>query len=425
MDGPRSGPPPKIAAVPLPTYPEAVGAARAARACATSSARPAAVVGWRACIQSAAACALAAAVKIARLSPRSTQRRRQGGCEGTASRINAASIRIGRTRWPANVGSAPETRKVEPNLPLIEDVFVNAFDNSLLGALEDQALIPLADLTQHGDRLAFTTDTYVIDPLFFPGGDIGTLAVAGTVNDLAMSGARPLFLSCGVVLEEGLELDTLRRVVASMRRIAGQCGVAIVTGDTKVVERGAADKLFINTAGIGVVPHGVAISAGQARPGDVVIVNGVLGDHGTAILIARNQLALEADVASDCQPLDGLVAAMLAACPAIHCLRDATRGGVAAVLNEFAQSSNVAIRIHEDALPLREAVKSACEILGLDPLYLANEGKLVAVVAAAGAGAVVIGEVTEHPAGVVMLHTGFGGERIVDMLVGEQLPRIC
>jgi hydrogenase expression/formation protein HypE len=322
---------------------------------------------------------------------------------------------------------------------LIEDVFVTAFDNPLLNALEDQAQIPLADLARHGDRLAFTTDTYVVDPLFFPGGDIGALAVAGTVNDLAMSGARPFFLSCSVVLEEGLDVDVLRRVVASMKRVADQAGVAIVTGDTKVVERGAADKLFVNTAGIGVVPHGVTISASQARPGDVVIVNGVLGDHGTAILIARNQLALEADVASDCQPLDGLVAAMLAACPAIHCLRDATRGGVATVLNEFAQASNVGIRIREDALPLREEVKGACEILGLDPLYLANEGKLVAVVAAAdadrvltamrthpaGSGAVAIGEVTERPAGMVVLQTGFGGERIVDMLVGEQLPRIC
>jgi hydrogenase expression/formation protein HypE len=322
---------------------------------------------------------------------------------------------------------------------LIEDVFVAAFDNSSLNALEDQAQIPLADIARHGDRLAFTTDTYVVDPLFFPGGDIGTLAVAGTVNDLAMSGARPLFLSCSVVLEEGLDIDILRRVVASMKRIADQAGVAIVTGDTKVVERGAADKLFVNTAGIGVVPHGVTISAGQARPGDIVIVNGVLGDHGTAILIARNQLALEADVSSDCQPLDGLVAAMLAACPTIHCLRDATRGGVATVLNEFARASNVGIRIRENALPLREEVKGACEILGLDPLYLANEGKLVAVVAAtdanrvltamrahpAGSGAVAVGEVIERPAGMVVLQTGFGGERIVDMLVGEQLPRIC
>jgi len=242
-----------------------------------------------------------------------------------------------------------------------------------------------------------------------------------------------------MVLEEGLPLETLRRVVASMKRVADEAGVFIVTGDTKVVERGAADKLFINTAGVGVVALGVDISASNARPGDAVIVNGTLGDHGTAILIARNQLALQADVVSDCQPLASLVAVMLAACPDIHCLRDATRGGVATVLNEFAISSGVAIRLKELALPLREEVKGACEILGLDPLYLANEGKLVAVVPAtaaerllaamqahpAGTHSAIIGHVTEQPAGVVVLHTDFGGQRIVDMLVGEQLPRIC
>jgi hydrogenase expression/formation protein HypE len=322
---------------------------------------------------------------------------------------------------------------------LIEDVFLRGFDNPLLAPLEDQAVVSLSELAEYGDRLAFTTDTYVVDPLFFPGGDIGTLAVAGTVNDLAVSGAKPLYLSCGMVLEEGLPLETLRRVVVSMKRVADEAGVFIVTGDTKVVERGAADKLFINTAGVGVVPRGVSISARNARPGDAVIVNGTLGDHGTAILIARNQLALQANVVSDCQPLASLVAAMLAACPEIHCLRDATRGGVATVLNEFAISSGVAIRLRELALPLREEVKGACEILGLDPLYLANEGKLVAVVPAiaadrvlaamrahpAGTHSAIIGEVTEQPAGVVVLHTDFGGQRIVDMLVGEQLPRIC
>ena len=322
---------------------------------------------------------------------------------------------------------------------LIEDVFVRAFDNPALNALEDQAVFALADLAAQGDRLAFTTDTYVVDPLFFPGGDIGTLAVAGTVNDLAMSGARPVFLSCAMVLEEGLAVETLRRVAASMKAMADRVGVAIVTGDTKVVEKGAADKLFINTSGIGVIRPGIAISAANARPGDVVVVNGVLGDHGTAILIARNQLALEAEIASDCQPLDGLVAAMLSACPSVRCLRDATRGGVATVLNEFAQSSQVGIRLRERDLPLREQVKGACEILGLDPLYLANEGRLVAVVPGpdaerliaamrahpAGTGATSIGEVVEGPSGLVTLLTGFGGERVVDMLVGEQLPRIC
>ncbi|MEO7392466.1 MAG: hydrogenase expression/formation protein HypE [Ramlibacter sp.] len=322
---------------------------------------------------------------------------------------------------------------------LIEDVFLGAFDNPLLAPMEDQAVVPLAELAAHGDRLAFTTDSYVVSPLFFPGGDIGTLAVAGTVNDLAVSGARPLYLSCGMVIEEGLPLETLRRVAASMKRVAAQAGVAIVTGDTKVVERGAADQLFINTAGVGVVPRGISISAHNARPGDQVLVNGYLGDHGTAILVARNELALQSTVESDCQPLASLIAAMLAVCPGIRCLRDATRGGVATVLNEFALSSDVAIRLQEDALPLREEVKGACEILGLDPLYLANEGKLVAVVPAqdadrvlaamrahpAGTHAAIIGEVTQQPAGVVVLHTGFGGQRIVDMLVGEQLPRIC
>lgn len=322
---------------------------------------------------------------------------------------------------------------------LIEDVFVGAFDNPALAPLEDQARFALAGLSAHGTRLAFTTDSYVVDPLFFPGGDIGTLAVTGTVNDLAVGGAKPLYLSCGFVLEEGLEIDILRRVVASMRRLADQAGVAIVTGDTKVVERGAADKLFINTAGIGVVPAGVSVAATHAVPGDVVIVNGTLGDHGVAILIARQQLALACDVQSDCQPLASLATAMLLTCPEIHCLRDATRGGVATVLNEFAVSSNVGISITESAVPVREDVKGACELLGLDPLYLANEGKLVAIVPPAdaqrvlatmrahpaGQQAAIIGEVAAEPAGVVVLHTTFGGDRIVDMLVGEQLPRIC
>ncbi|CAE6804473.1 hydrogenase expression/formation protein HypE [Paraburkholderia nemoris] len=325
---------------------------------------------------------------------------------------------------------------------LIEDVFVSTFDNPTLAALEDQAVFALADLAVHGDRLAFTTDSYVVDPLFFPGGDIGTLAVSGTVNDLAVCGATPLYLSCAVVIEEGLAVDILRRVAASMQRVALEAGVAIVTGDTKVVERGCADKLFINTAGIGIVRRDVSISARNARPGDVVIVNGYLGDHGAAILVARQQLALEADVESDCCPLNGLIAAMLDVCPQIHCLRDATRGGVATVLNEFAQSSNVTIRLREADLPLREEVKGACEILGLDPLYLANEGKLVAVVPADAAGRV-LAAMHAHPAGreaaaigtveageagaggLVVMQTAFGGQRIVDMLVGEQLPRIC
>ncbi len=322
---------------------------------------------------------------------------------------------------------------------LIQDVILGAFNNPLLAPLEDQAVINLAELATKGDRLAFTTDSYVVHPLFFPGGDIGKLAVNGTVNDLAMSGARPLYLSCGLVLEEGLPVETLRRVTMSMRAAADLVGVSVVTGDTKVVERGSADKLFINTAGIGVVPAGVNISAARAQAGDKVIVNGYLGDHGCAILLARNELALETDVETDCQPLSDLVRTMLAVCPDIHCLRDATRGGLATVLNEFAQSSGVAICLEENALPLREEVRGACEILGLDPLYLANEGKLVAIVPAAfaeplvegmrahpaGAQTAIIGEVVAAPAGIVMLNTGFGGGRIVDLLVGEQLPRIC
>jgi hydrogenase expression/formation protein HypE len=319
---------------------------------------------------------------------------------------------------------------------LIDDVLARAFGND---PTEDQASLLLADFVRHGDRLAFTTDSYVVDPLFFPGSDIGALAVAGTVNDLAVGGARPMYMSCGMVLEEGLPVETLQRVADSMRRMADRAGVTIVTGDTKVVERGAADKLFINTAGIGVIPAGIALSAGNARPGDAVILSGTLGDHGVAILIARNQLALEADVTSDCQPLDKLVAAMLTVCPAIRCLRDATRGGVATVLNEFAHASRVGIHIRERAIPIRDPVRGACEILGLDPLYLANEGKLVAVVPAqdadtvlaamrahpAGVDAAIIGEVTREPASMVIMQTTFGGDRIVDMLVGEQLPRIC
>lgn len=322
---------------------------------------------------------------------------------------------------------------------LIERVLLPAFDNPLLVPMEDQARIPLAELAALGDRLAFTTDTFVVTPIEFSGGDIGKLAVCGTVNDLAMAGARPLFLSCGLVLEEGFEMAALARVVQSMGRAAREAGVAIVTGDTKVVERGAADRVFINTAGIGVVREDVDISTGRARPGDAVIVNGSLGDHGVAILFARNQLALNADVSSDCQPLYGLVAAMLAACPDIHCLRDATRGGLATVLNEFAVASNVGIYLREAAIPVNDVVRGACEILGLDPLYLANEGKLVAVVPGAAADAVlaamrahpagreaaIVGEVTPEPSGSVILSTAFGGDRVVDMLVGEQLPRIC
>jgi hydrogenase expression/formation protein HypE len=239
---------------------------------------------------------------------------------------------------------------------LIEDVFLGAFHNPLLAPLEDQAVMNLADLAKNGDRLAFTTDSYVVSPLFFAGGNIGTLAVNGTVNDLAMCGAKPLYLSCGMVLEEGLSVETLRQIAASMRECADAAGVAIVTGDTKVVERGAADKLFINTSGIGIIPNGVNISASRAQVGDKVIINGYLGDHGCAILLARNELALETDIETDCQPLHDLVKQMLAVCPDIHCLRDATRGGVGTVLNEFAESSRSAFALTK---PLCQCAKTS------------------------------------------------------------------
>ncbi len=322
---------------------------------------------------------------------------------------------------------------------LIDTVFVAGFANNLLSPLEDQARLDLDDLLGEGDQLAMTTDCYVVDPLFFPGGDIGKLAVAGTVNDLAVGGAIPRYLSCGMIIEEGLPLDTLRRVVASMKSTADAAGVRIVTGDTKVVHRGAADKLFINTAGIGVIPRGIHIASQRARPGDAILINGHIGDHGAAIADARGEMSLHTDIQSDCRPLNALVQTMLAACPDIHCLRDATRGGVATVLNEFAQASDACLRIDDTRLPIRAEVRGLCELLGLDPLYLANEGKLLAVVPAdaadavlaamradpAGEHSVCIGHVAEAPTGSVILQTGFGGERIMDMLVGEQLPRIC
>ena len=321
---------------------------------------------------------------------------------------------------------------------LVDELIRRTFDNPLLAEGEDQARIPLAALQAQGDRLAFTTDSYVVTPLEFPGGNIGTLAINGTVNDLAVGGAIPLYLSCGFILEEGLSLEVFTRILHSMKQAADEAGVQIVTGDTKVVQRGSADKLFINTAGVGVIPAGINPSAGQAQVGDAVIVNGWLGDHGAAILNARGDLALDAAIESDCAPLHRLITAMLEACPDIHCLRDATRGGLATVLNEFAERSQVNIVLDEAQLPIRQPVRGMCEILGLDPLYLANEGKLVAIVPAAAAEAVLtamrqipegqdacrVGQVTAGK-GYVILQTGFGGERIVDMLPGEQLPRIC
>ncbi|MDJ0902949.1 MAG: hydrogenase expression/formation protein HypE [Xenococcus sp. MO_188.B8] len=322
---------------------------------------------------------------------------------------------------------------------LIDDIFVGSFDNPILAELEDQARISLDSLIALGDRLAFTTDSYVIDPIFFPGGNIGSLAVNGTVNDLAVSGAKPLYLSCALIIEEGLPVKTLRQIAQSMKAAADFAGVQIVTGDTKVVNRGSADKIFINTSGVGIIREGMAISAHNLQPGDKVLFNGYLGDHGAAVIIARGELALDTTINSDCQPLNSLVETILDICPEVRAMRDATRGGVATVLNEFALSSEVGIKLIESALPVREEVKGVCELLGLDPLYLANEGKLVVIVPPSAAPAVlagmkahpagentcVIGEVIDSPPGVVFMETMFGTERIVDLLVGDQLPRIC
>jgi hydrogenase expression/formation protein HypE len=317
---------------------------------------------------------------------------------------------------------------------LVRKLFLPAFDNEYLARLDDQAVFEL-----NGTRIAFTTDAFVVTPLFFPGGDIGKLAVNGTVNDLAMSGARPLYIAAAFILEEGLELEELARIVDSMRQAAIQAGVQLVTGDTKVVDRGKGDKVFITTTGLGVLEGPVAISADRARPGDKIILSGTIGDHGTAILSRRENLEFEGAIESDTAALHTLVAAMLETSNEIHCLRDPTRGGVATTLNELATASGVGLEIHEEIIPIKESVKGACEILGLDPLYVANEGKLVALVAAdaaekvvrsmrhhpLGRQAQVIGEAVSHHPGMVLLKTEIGGTRVVDVLMSEQLPRIC
>jgi hydrogenase expression/formation protein HypE len=322
---------------------------------------------------------------------------------------------------------------------LIDDVFIGAFNSDLTAPLEDQARFDLAELTRHGDRLAFTTDSFVVDPLFFPGGDIGKLAVCGTINDLAVGGAVPMYLSCAVIIEEGVSIDLLRRITHSMALTACEAGVQIVTGDTKVVQKGACDKLFITTTGIGVIRRGIDVGVDRARPGDAVLVNGALGDHGAAILCARGDLALDSPIESDCAPLQGLIAELLHAAPGVRFIRDATRGGAATVLNEIAEASQTMIEIDEARTPIREPVKAFCEILGFDPLYLANEGKIVVIVPPAeaeaalkamrahplGEAAAVIGSVRAGEPGRVIMRTIFGGRRVVDMLVGEQLPRIC
>jgi hydrogenase expression/formation protein HypE len=317
---------------------------------------------------------------------------------------------------------------------LIEALFLPAFTNPLLAPLEDQAVFAI-----NGSRLAFTTDSFVVSPLFFRGGNIGDLAVNGTINDLAVSGARPLYLSAGFIIEEGFPVADLARIVDSMRDAATQAGVLIVTGDTKVVQRGKADGLFINTAGVGVIERDVTLGAAHARPGDAVIVSGPIGEHGVTIMLARGELEIESEIASDTAPLSGLVNQLLDAVVGVRCLRDATRGGVATILNEVAKASNVAVVIDEIAVPVRDEVRGAGEILGIDPLYVACEGRLVAVVdgsqaAAAlaamrahplGKDAAIVGTIKADPPGLVLLKTQFGGTRIVDLLVGDPLPRIC
>jgi hydrogenase expression/formation protein HypE len=317
---------------------------------------------------------------------------------------------------------------------LIEAVFLEAFSNPLLAPLEDGAV-----LTAHGGRLAFTTDSYVVSPLFFPGGDIGDLAVNGTVNDLAVSGARPLWLSAGFILEEGFPVADLERIVGSMAAAAERAGVQVVTGDTKVVQRGKADGCYVNTAGIGVIERPVELGVATARPGDAVLVSGPIGEHGITIMLARGELDIESEVESDTAPLNGLVERLLDAAPGVRGLRDATRGGVATICNEVARAAGVAVVVDEDSVPVRPDVRGACELLGIDPLYVACEGRLVAVVDGdqvdaamaalrshpLGAGAAVIGRVRDDPPGLVLLKTAFGGTRIVDLLVGDPLPRIC
>jgi hydrogenase expression/formation protein HypE len=317
---------------------------------------------------------------------------------------------------------------------LIEELFETSFDNPILAQRNDQAAFEVA-----GGRMVMTTDGFVIAPLFFPGGDIGSLAVHGTINDIAMAGARPLYLAVGMIIEEGFALSDLKQIVASMAAAAKAAQVPIVTGDTKVVERGKGDGIFITTTGIGRVPDGVAISADQARPGDRILVSGTIGDHGIAVMSKRENLSFETDILSDSAALHTLVAEMVAAVPGIHVMRDPTRGGLAAVLNEIAQASGVGIVVREDAIPIATPVRGACELLGLDPLYVANEGKLVAFCAAEdsdrllavmrahplGGNAAIIGEVIDDPQRFVQMETSFGGRRIVDWLMGDPLPRIC
>lgn len=318
---------------------------------------------------------------------------------------------------------------------LINKVFVKYFDNEVLCRLADSAVFSIG-----ADRLAFTTDSFVVDPLFFPGGDIGKLAICGTINDLSAAGARPIALSAAFILEEGLELETLERILASMRTMADEVGINIVAGDTKVVQRGSADKVFITTSGIGIIAEGKETPApDKAAPGDLVLISGTIGDHGMTVMLAREGISFSSNIQSDCAPLWGLIAAMLKTSSNIHCLRDPTRGGLAATLNELAIKSGVCIEIEEANIPINEDVRVACELLGIDPLYVANEGKMVAIVPEGeadsilkimrahplGKHAAIIGCVKPSPAGRVHVRTAIGALRILDIPSGDLLPRIC
>jgi hydrogenase expression/formation protein HypE len=326
---------------------------------------------------------------------------------------------------------------------LIQRVFLPALGNEVLSRLEDQATVRLSRQPgqngRHEPRLAFTTDSFVVRPLFFPGGDIGSLAVHGTVNDLAVGGAIPLFLSAAFIIEEGLPMSDLRRIVASMHAACEAACVELVTGDTKVVDRGKCDQIFITTSGIGLVPEGIGLSISAARPGDKIVISGTLGDHGIAIMSQREGIEFETVLESDSAPLNGLTEIMLVACPSIRCMRDPTRGGLSSALNELAFASKIGVKMEEGKIPIRPEVHAACEMLGLDPLYVANEGKLMAVVPSSdadrlvsvmrdhplGRNAAIIGEIVGEHRGMVVMRSIIGGDRVVTMLAGEQLPRIC
>jgi hydrogenase expression/formation protein HypE len=322
---------------------------------------------------------------------------------------------------------------------LISELFMRHLGNGYLGQGNDGAVLPAPLLGEQAARLVISTDCHVVSPLFFPGGDIGSLSVHGTLNDVAVMGAKPLYLSAGFILEEGFPLEALDRIVASMARAAALAGVPVVTGDTKVVERGKGDGVFITTTGVGVLPHGLDLGGAQVRAGDAVLVSGTLGDHGVAIMSLRENLRFASDIVSDSAALHGLVAQLLETGADIRCLRDPTRGGLASTLNEIATQAGVGMMLHEDQIPIKPAVAAACELLGLDPLYVANEGKLIVICAAAdasrllqamhahplGGDAAIIGEVVADDHRFVQLTTAFGGRRIVDWLTGDQLPRIC